>query len=72
MPVDGLEGFRETLPGNFVDVLDGFFSITDGVDQVLPLRAQEILALLALLILFERLRVDRPEPFDTRPPSVPT
>ncbi len=64
--VDGLERFGEFLARYFVDLLDRFLGVADGIEQVLPLRAQEIVALLALLEFLERLRIDRPQRFDAR------
>ena len=45
-----LEGFGEFLARDLVDLLDGLLGVADGIDQVLPLRAQEFLALLRFLI----------------------
>ena len=52
--------WRETC----VDFLDGLFGIADGIDQVLALRAQEIVALLGLLEFLHGGGVHRAERFD--------
>jgi hypothetical protein len=64
MGVDGFEGFGEFLARNQVDLLNGLLGVADGIDQVLALRAQEIVALLRLLILLHGGGVHRAEPFD--------
>ena len=65
--VDGVEGLGELLARDQVDLLDGLFGVADGIEQVLPLRAQEVVALLRFLELLERLRVHRAEGFDRLP-----
>ena len=47
--VDGFEGLGEFLARNLVDFLNGLLGVADGIDQVLALRAQEIVALLRFL-----------------------
>ena len=62
--VDGLEGLGEFLARNLVDLLDGLLGVANGIDQVLPLRAQEILALLRFLELLHGRRVHRSQRLD--------
>ena len=50
---------------NQVDFLNRLLGVADGIDQVLALGAQEIVALLRLLILLHGGGVDRAQPFDT-------
>ncbi len=62
--VDAFEGFLEAAARFGVELLDGFLGIADGIEQVLSLRVQELVALLRLVILFERLRIHRAQRFD--------
>ena len=62
--VDGFEGLGELLARDLVDFLDGLLGIADGIDQVLALRAQEVVALLGFLKLFHGRGVDRAQRFD--------
>ena len=62
--VDRLERFGEPFARFHVDLLDGLLGVADGIEQVLPLRVQEVVALLRFLELFERLRIHRPQRFD--------
>ena len=66
MAVDGLEGFAEALARLDVDIVDGFLGVADGIEQVLALRVQKIVALLRFLEFFERLRIHRAQRFDAR------
>src|ERR1019366_1152447 len=63
--VDGFEGLGEFLAGNQVDFLNRLLGVADGIDQVLTLGAEEIVALLGLLILLHGGGVDGAETFDT-------
>ena len=62
--VDAFEGFLEAAARFGVELLDGFLGIADGIEQVLALRVQELVALLRFVILFERLRIHRAQRFD--------
>ena len=42
------------------------FGVADGIEQVLPLGVQEVVALLRFLEFFERLRIHRAQRFDAR------
>ena len=54
--IDGLERFGEFLAADLVDFLDGLLGIADGIDQVLALGAEEIVALLFNLMSRRRVR----------------
>ena len=54
--VDGVEGLAEFLARNLVDLLNGLLGVADGIDQVLALGGQEVVTLLGILELLERLR----------------
>ena len=60
--VDALEGFGEFLARNHVDVRDRLLRIADGIQQILPLHAQELLALRGFLELLHGLGIDRTQP----------
>ena len=62
--VDRFERLLELLPRDQIDLLNRPLRIPDRIDQVLPLRAQEVVALLRLLILFHRRRIHRAQRFD--------
>ncbi len=57
--VDVLEGLGEPLARLDVDIVDRLLGVADGIEQVLPLRVQEVVALLRFLEFFERLRIHR-------------
>ncbi len=50
--------------GDLIDFPDRLLGVADRIDQVLPLRGEELLALKGDLVLFERRRIDRPQRFD--------
>ena len=50
--VDALEGLGELLARYHVDIRDGLLGIADGIQQILPLHAQEFLALRGFLEFF--------------------
>ena len=62
--VDGLERLGEFLARHQVDLLNRLLGVADGIDQVLPLRAQEVVALLRFLELFHGRRVHRAQRLD--------
>ncbi len=64
--VDRFEGFLEAAARFGVEFLNRFLGIADRIEQVLPLRVQEIVALLRFLELFERLRIHRTQRLDPR------
>ena len=59
--VDAFEGFLEAAARFGVEFLNGFLGVADGIEQILPLGVQELVALLRFLEFFERLR-DSPGP----------
>ena len=54
--VDGFEGLAEALARFDVDFLDGLFGVADGIEQVLALGVQEVVALLRFLEFLQGLR----------------
>ena len=53
------ERLFELLPRDGVDLLDGVLRVLDGLQQVLPLRLQELVALRRLLVFLQRHHVHR-------------
>src|ERR1017187_8880001 len=64
MRVDGLERLGEFPARNLVDLLNRLLRVAYGIDQVLPLRGQEIQALLRFLELLQRGGIYRSQRFD--------
>ena len=62
--VDLVEGILETLLRFDVDFLDGLFGIADGIEEVLALRVEEVVALLGLFEFLKRIGIDRAKSFD--------
>jgi len=50
-----------------VQLLNRLLRIADGIEQILALRVQEVVALLRLLEFFQRLRIHRPQSLNPRP-----
>ena len=65
--VDRLKGFNKALARLDVDLLDRLLRIANGVQQILPLRIEEVVTLLRLLKLFERLRIHRAHRLNAAP-----
>ena len=65
--VDGFERLRESVLREFVDLLNRLLGVADRIEQILPLRGQEVVPLLRLLELLQRRRIHRAQVFDLRP-----
>ena len=61
-----VEGFLEPAARFGVQLLNRLFGVADGIEQVLPLRVQEVVALLGFLKFFERLRIHGAQRLDLR------
>ena len=68
--VDRLEGIGEPLARFHVDIVNGFLGVANGIEQILPLGVQEIVALLRFLKFFQSLRIHR-APAPRSAPSLP-
>ncbi len=62
--VDDREGFLEFLFADLIELRDGLLRIGDGLQQVVPLAAEEFEPLLAFIVFLERHHVDRAHGLD--------
>ncbi len=64
--VHRVEGFFKAAPRFGVQLLDRLLRIANGIEQILPLRVEEVVALLRFLEFLESLGIHRPQGLDAR------
>ena len=56
--IDDVESLFKTAAGDDIDLLDGLFRIANGIQKILTLGGEEVVALLGFVELFQSLGID--------------